>query len=184
MQKPAFIALAVALPLFAAPVSAQQQGPETEKIRQVIVYGDDPCPSSEGGEITVCARMPDKDRYRIPKELRTDPNDPKVQSWVNRAQSLEYVGRSGTDSCSPVGAGGMTGCFQQLARNARAERKALMGDASWANLVQAEREKRLSTIDADSESIESRVKAEEAAEQKAHSVPSERSATTTATPYP
>ncbi|HEX7872025.1 MAG TPA: hypothetical protein VF475_03880 [Sphingobium sp.] len=164
---------------------AQTQGPEAgaEKIKQVIVYGDDPCPTSSGDEIAVCARLPDKDRYRIPKELRTDPNDPKVQSWLNRAESIEYVGKSGTDSCSPVGAGGATGCFQKLARNARAERKALLGDASWADLVSAERDKRLSTLDADSDAIEKRVKAEEAAERaKSVSVPS--SATTGTTPYP
>ncbi len=109
--------------------------------------------------------MPGKDRYRIPPELRTDPNDPKVQSWLNRAEAIEYVGKSGTDSCSPVGGGGFTGCFQQIARNAKAERKALMGSASWADLVAAEREKRLSVIDADSTKIEARVKAEEVAEQ-------------------
>lgn len=166
------------------PAYAQQQGPETEKIKQVIVYGDDPCPTSSGAEITVCARMPDKDRYRIPKELRTDPNDPKAQAWMNRAEAIEYVGRSGTDSCSPVGAGGATGCFQKLARNARAERKSLMGDASWANLVQAEREKRLSTIDADSEEIEKNVKAEEAAEKRAGSVPIQTSSSPGTTPYP
>ncbi|MFT3966825.1 MAG: hypothetical protein QM690_13190 [Sphingobium sp.] len=165
---------------------AQAQGPEAgaEKIRQVIVYGDDPCPASAGDEITVCARLPDKDRYRIPKELRTDPNDPKVQSWLNRAESIEYVGRAGTDSCSPVGAGGATGCFQKLARNARAERKALLGDASWADLVAAEREKRLSTIDADSEDIEKRVQAEEAAQQKAREVPIPRAAPSGTQPYP
>ena len=164
---------------------AQAQGPEagTEKVKQVIVYGDDPCPASAGGEITVCARLPDKDRYRIPKELRTDPNDPQVQSWLNRAESIEYVGKAGTDSCSPVGAGGATGCFQKLARNARAERQALLGDASWADLVAAERAKRLSTIDAESKDIETRVQAEEAAE-RARSVSVPSSSTTTATPYP
>ena len=39
------------------------------------------------------------------------------------------------------------------------------------DLVAAEREKRLSTIDADSEAIEARVKAEEAAEAKAQQQP-------------
>ncbi|HEX7853955.1 MAG TPA: hypothetical protein VF503_09690 [Sphingobium sp.] len=167
---------------------AQAQGPDAgpEKIKQVIVYGNDPCPTSTGDEIAVCARLPDKDRYRIPKELRTDPNDPKVQSWMNRAESIEYVGRSGTDSCSPVGAGGATGCFQKLARNARAERKALLGDSSWSDLVAAEREKRLSTIDADSESIERQAKAEEAADraQARISSPVEGNAGAGTTPYP
>lgn len=78
---------------------------------------------------------------------------------------MEYVGRSGTESCSPSGAGGTTGCFAQLARLAKAERQAL-DNASWKDLVEAERAKRLSTIDADSEEIEARVKAEEKAAQQ------------------
>lgn len=190
MKTPSLAALIALLSLSAAlpgVASAQGQGAEAgpDKIRQVIVYGEDPCPSSsEGGEITVCARLPDKERYRIPKELRDDPNSPQLQSWMNRAESIEYVGRAGTDSCSPVGAGGATGCFQKLARNARAERKALLGDASWADLVAAEREKRLSTIDAESADIEKRVQAEEAAAQGNRSVPVEGSSSTGATPYP
>lgn len=166
MKIPAFaLFLAMATPpVTIAAAQTQTSGPsaEADTIKQVIVYGQDPCPVSSGDEITVCARMPEGERYRIPKELRTDLNDPKVQSWANRAQSIEYVGKSGTDSCSPVGAGGFTGCFAQIARAAKAERKALMGDASWADLVAAEREKRLSVIDADSEKIEANVKAEEA----------------------
>lgn len=157
--------LAISQPAFSQP--SQPAAPaDTEKVKQVIVYGDDPCPTSDTGEILVCARLPDQDRYRIPKELRTDPNDPRVQSWASRAKSIEYVGRSGTESCSPVGAGGFTGCFEQLARAAKEERKAMLGSASWADLVAKERANRLSTIDADSAEIEERVKAEEAAGAK------------------
>jgi len=43
----------------------------------------------------------------------------------------------------------------------------MTGEKSWADLVAAEREKRLSTIDSDSEKIEERVKAEEAARAQA-----------------
>jgi hypothetical protein len=154
---------AVAAPQAPAP-GAPVNGPlEPEKVKQVIVYGDDPCPRSEGEEIVVCARLSERDRYRIPLELRSDPMAPQNQSWANRAKSIEYVGRSGTDSCSPVGGGGFTGCFAQIARAAKAERQALLGGASWADAVSAEREKRLSSIDADSKVIEAQVKAEEAA---------------------
>lgn len=143
---------------------AQGASTDVERVKQVVVYGDDPCPqSSSPDEIMVCARLPDSDRYRIPKELRTDPNNPALQSWAMRAESIEYVGRTGTESCSPVGAGGFTGCFEQMARAARAERRAMLGDASWADLVEQERRRRLSAIDADSEQIEERVKAEERA---------------------
>jgi hypothetical protein len=38
--------------------------------------------------------------------------------------NLEYVGRSGTSTCAPGGGGGdWTGCWSQLMREARAERK-------------------------------------------------------------
>src|SRR3546814_2856487 len=66
------------------------------------------------------------------------PNAPGNESWTNRAVAMEYVGQSGTDSCSPVGGGGFTGCFSKLMREARAAR---MGsdNISWARLVEAER---------------------------------------------
>ena len=92
--------------------------------RVLIVYGDDPCPTSASGEeIVVCARKPETERYRIPEELREGPPTAANSSWASRASSFEYVGRSGTDSCSPSGAGGWTGCFTQLMRKAREEKK-------------------------------------------------------------
>ncbi|MCB2015085.1 MAG: hypothetical protein R3E11_12745 [Sphingobium sp.] len=165
---------AIALPLsavllWAVPAAAQETpaGPAAERIKQVIVYGNDPCPVSSADEIVVCARQDESERYRIPEELRRgEPGTTKNEAWTNRVKSIEYVGRSGTQSCSPVGGGGFTGCFEQIARNAKAERKQL-GSASWADLVAAERAKRLSTIDEDSEEIEARVKAEEEARRKA-----------------
>jgi len=161
-------AAALAVMITASPVLAQESaGPSNERIRQVIVYGDDPCPASEGDEILVCARHEEKERYRIPEELRREePGSTVNEAWGSRAKSIEYVGRTGTESCSPVGGGGATGCFNQLAAKAKAERKQ-MGDKSWADLVAAEREKRLSKIDEDSEEIEARVKAEEAAKARA-----------------
>lgn len=143
-----------------APTAATSSG--TEKVNLVIVYGDDACPQSGGDDIVVCARKGEEERYRIPEPLRGDPNEPSKQAWGERVRSMEYIGRSGTESCSPVGSGGATGCFAQLSRLAKAERQAL-DNASWKDLVAAERGKRLSTIDADSEAIEARVKAEEKA---------------------
>jgi|GEM_PF-670140 len=160
--------LAAAL-LWSGPLQAQDpaMGPSPERIKQVIVYGNDPCPVSSGDEIVVCARQEEAERYRIPEELRRgEPGTTKNEAWTSRVKSIEYVGRSGTQSCSPVGGGGFTGCFEQIARDAKAERKQF-GSASWADLVAAERAKRLSTIDEDSEEIEARVKAEEAARKKA-----------------
>lgn len=119
--------------------------PET-RVNQVIVYGDDPCPpSTSNDEIVVCARLPDEDRYRIPENLRENPNDPVNQSWANRAIELSYVGRTGTESCSTVGPGGFTGCFNQIVRNARAER-AGRDDINWNRLIEEAREERLRRI--------------------------------------
>ena len=87
-----------------------------------MIYGNDPCPVSES-EIIVCARRPNNERYRIPEGLRgPSPDDPASQSWAERAETLEYVGRTGPQSCSPVGPGGFTGCWNQLMRSARQER--------------------------------------------------------------
>src|SRR5256885_7741370 len=53
-----------------------------------------------------CYRVPEAERYRIPPNLRDNPNDPRNQSWTNRATELAYVGRTGTQSCSTSGPGG------------------------------------------------------------------------------
>ncbi|BBD99081.1 hypothetical protein SAMIE_1025820 [Sphingobium amiense] len=169
MTKIFLIATAALLAGGSVPALAQQPAsptavtdPGNEKVNIVIVYGEDACPQSQGGDIVVCARKGEEERYRIPEPLRGDPNEPSKQAWGERVRSMEYVGRSGTESCSPVGAGGATGCFAQLSRLAKAERQAA-DNASWKDLVAAERAKRLSTIDADSKAIEARVQAEEKA---------------------
>jgi len=128
----------------AAPARA---GPEDVRVNQLIIYGDDPCPeSTDPNEITVCARLPDGDRYRVPSSLRDNPNEPASNSWANRATELSYVGRTGTESCSTVGPGGFTGCFNQIAREARAER-ATRDSVNWNRLIEEARQERLSKID-------------------------------------
>lgn len=158
---------------------AQEQAPAasaatagSERVNLVIVYGDDACPQSAGTDIVVCARKGEEERYRIPEPLRGDPNKPSNQAWGERVRSMEYVGRTGTESCSATGPGGFTGCFNQLARLAKAERQAA-DNASWKDLVEAERGRRLSTIDADSKAIEARAVAEEKAQatQPQHTAP-------------
>ena len=117
-----------ALPILAAAgaLAAGLAAPATAQggVSRVIVYGSDPCPRGSGGEdIVVCARKPETERYRIPQELRNAPSDdPASQSWANRAESLEYVGQTGIQSCSTVGPGGFTGCWAEMVRAARGER--------------------------------------------------------------
>lgn len=161
MMATALLGLTVSLPSAAQDrASAGVADDASVKINQLIVYGDDPCPESSADEIVVCARKGENERFRIPEALRDDPRAPGRESWTNRAEALEYVGRSGIDSCSPVGAGGFTGCFTQLMRQARAER---MGadNVSWAQLVEAERRKRLEKLDAEAEAIEQQLREQE-----------------------
>jgi hypothetical protein len=160
--------LAAAALLAAAPAGAQAPAAARAaepKISTMIVYGDDPCPPSTDDTIVVCARKPDKERYRIPEALRGDPNDPKSQAWASRATALEYAGRSGIGSCSTVGPGGASGCFNQIVREARAERGADPG-INWNALVEEARRERLGKIDAQADAEEADAKADEAARPK------------------
>lgn len=139
---------------FAAPAFAQDAA--GDKIVQKIVYGSDACePSNDPNEIVVCMRMDEQERYRIPEKLRSDPNSIANTSWTERVRSMETVGNFGTDSCSPVGAGGFTGCSQQLGLAARLERKT--GEEVIAGkLIEEERQRRLANIDADAAAVEAR----------------------------
>jgi hypothetical protein len=116
LSKILFLTAAAAV-LPAAPAAAQ-----SPRVTRVVIYGNDPCPVSEN-EIIVCARRPDKERYRIPEPLRGDPNDPANRNWADRAESLEYMGRTGPQSCSTVGPGGFTGCWAEMMRAARGDRR-------------------------------------------------------------
>lgn len=128
-----------------------------ESYNMVIVYGDDACPPSEDGTIVVCARQAESERYRIPSNLRfTD--GPQSQSWMERVERLEWVGKSGMQSCSPAGSGGFVGCTQKFIDEAYADRE----DASsvrFSEIIAAQRAERLSTIDADAERTQAEVEA-------------------------
>lgn len=107
---------AAALATLSIPPAAEAQN---YRSRTVLVYGDDPCPkASNPDEIVICARRPEEERYRIPKEIRE-----QEQAEIDRrdnvgAQRMELAsGRpsaTGTGSCSPAGQAGMTGCTQGL----------------------------------------------------------------------
>lgn len=147
-------ALALSVPAFAQDVPASQVG--DEKINQLIIYGDDECPQSQGEEIVVCARMDEAARYRIPSSLRDDPNDPRNQATSERIKAYEYVGASGTMSCSPSGAGGFTGCGLKEIDKAYAE-KAQDPGITFGRLIAAERAKRMAGIDAEAAEVETRI---------------------------
>ena len=111
---------ALALPALVAPTPALAQN---GKISEIIVYGTDPCPRSTDDEVVVCARKPESERFRIPERYRQAGPRQKRESWANKATAFETYGRTGINSCSPVGPAGFTGCTQQLINQAFKERK-------------------------------------------------------------
>lgn len=150
---PALLGAMIGLGALATPAFAQDTG--GEKINQLIVYGKDPCPRGNGNEITVCARKPEEERYRIPEPLR-GIDSPKSEAWTNKVAAYETVGNTGILSCSPVGPGGGLGCTQQLIDRAYSEKKN-GSDVRFSELIDKERQKRLATIDADAAEQQARV---------------------------
>jgi phosphoribosylformylglycinamidine (FGAM) synthase-like enzyme len=117
--------------LVLAPAPAGAQGAQQEKVRRLVVYGKDPCPRAQSAdEIVVCARRPETERYRIPRELRDSAaeDDAESTSWAARAEALEYVGRTGIQSCSTVGPGGVSGCWNEMVRAWRRDRRTGEGE--------------------------------------------------------
>ncbi|WP_370190364.1 hypothetical protein [Qipengyuania sp.] len=155
MTKPliALAGLALALPVSAQAQDAADAGDDSYNM--VIVYGDDECPQTTADQIVVCARKAESERYRIPQNLRFS-DSPQNQSWAERVESFEMVGDFGTMSCSPTGAGGFTGCTQEMINAAYAD-KANDAGVRFGEIIAAERAKRLSTIDADAAAEQERV---------------------------
>jgi hypothetical protein len=109
---------------------AQAEAPD--RITNVTVYGNEPCPKGDGDEIVVCAREPEGEQYRIPKRLReTKKNDLPSQSWTARVRTLDEASRpTMPNSCSAVGSGGQTGCTMEMLRQWFAERQAAKARAA------------------------------------------------------
>ena len=156
MTKSLSTLIALGVAATAMPVAAQTPvDTGDESYNMVIVYGDDACPASDDGTIVVCARQAESERYRIPEALRfTD--GPQAEAWANRVERLEMVGAFGTLSCSPAGAGGMTGCTQKMINDAYAD-KENSSAVRFSDVIAAARAERLSTIDADAERTQEEV---------------------------
>ena len=102
----------VAMPAFAAPAAKTAE----TRLSTLLVFGNDPCPQSTEDEVVVCARQPESERYRIPKQLRVKRyNAARDGSWAGTARVLEYVSTRGLPgSCSFNGTAGQTGCFRKF----------------------------------------------------------------------
>jgi hypothetical protein len=111
------------VPLFPTAAAAQAE-PPPERIINLLVYGDDPCPESKGDEIVVCARKPESERYRIPKKLREKPAVAGGPGWGSQVANMEQVQRQNLpNSCSVIGSNGFTGCTAQMLQQWFAERR-------------------------------------------------------------
>jgi hypothetical protein len=104
--------LLTALFAFSAPALAQEP---PERTATAIVYGNEACPKGQEGEIVVCARRPERERYRIPKELRGKGEPLSENAWGSRNELLEEAARVNLPgSCSTVGSYGQSGCHRQF----------------------------------------------------------------------
>lgn len=162
------LATALLTPVLAVPAIAQQPGvpspeaaqaqgqpgPSTQptaadvgdiRVNQIVIFEGDTCPPSTDEVINVCAVLPSSQRFRIPENLRNEPNAPVNQAWANRARELSFVGAAGIGSCSPTGPGGIIGCQNQLINQAVAERRG-RPDVNWARLIEEARQTRLAGI--------------------------------------
>lgn len=129
------VSCVLALVLLASPVLAAEPfsevvtteaPPPPDRAETLVVYGDDPCPEVEGDEIVVCARKPEDERYRIPKELRGKDDEPMETSFASRMAAVEEATRDTWGAgCSVVGSGGLNGCFAESLRRWLAERQAV-----------------------------------------------------------
>lgn len=125
MPLPRHLLTALIVALNVAPAVAQPSAPAAvTRESTIIVYGDDPCPQPENeNEAVVCARRPEEERYRIPRQIRE--RQPTETSWASRVAGLEDESRPmRPNSCSAVGSGGQTGCMQTMIRQWFAERAA------------------------------------------------------------
>ncbi|MGN6376035.1 MAG: hypothetical protein ACTHMG_10815 [Sphingomonas sp.] len=109
-----------------------QQAAPPKEVRSVTLVGDEKCPVAKEGEVVVCSRMDDGDRYRIPGQFRQLPNPAENNSWTNRAAVADQVGREAAglpNTCSVVGDGGQSGCTMQMLRQYSAEKRAQKREA-------------------------------------------------------
>jgi hypothetical protein len=111
----------------AAPSAAAQPVDNDARTVSIVVYGNDPCPPGKDDEIVVCAREPESERYRIPKRFRGKKEQAAPgNSWANKTRSSEDASRTAAglpDTCSAVGSGGQTGCYQHFVTQAAQSRR-------------------------------------------------------------
>lgn len=123
-------AFVLALLAIASPALSEEK-PPPQVTRTATVFGNDPCPKAVGDEIVVCGRLPESDRYRIPKRFREKPREDSGPgaSWSSRVETLEAAQRyTMPGSCTVHGSFGQSGCTQAMIRQWYLERRAAAAD--------------------------------------------------------
>lgn len=157
MKKTVAIAAIAFAGIWANPAAAQDDS--GERVNQVIVYGDQPCPEPrDDNEIVVCVRQ--EDPYRVPQDLRQS-SAPQNEAWSQKVAANADVGAAGAGSCSTVGQGGMTGCTLDNIEQAYAEKESA-DSVRFGQLIADERARRLEGIDDEAAAEQARVEAYEA----------------------
>jgi len=108
--------IAASLLLTSLPLAAET-GKPPERYATTTVFGDEACPAPKGDEIIVCARLPESERYRIPKHLRQKKrvDSGPGASWASRVRTLEDAQRfTRPGSCTAIGSFGQSGCTQAM----------------------------------------------------------------------
>ena len=111
-------AVLAGLTVSAPPATAQSAA---QRVAEITVFGSDPCPRSTDSEVVVCRRVDERYRYRLPDSYRPSGDRQQRQSWASKGRAIERVGRTGIQSCSPVGPAGYTGCLDQMIRASKEE---------------------------------------------------------------
>ncbi|MGH6617290.1 hypothetical protein [Sphingomonas sp.] len=119
----ALMLLVLPAALIAQDKPADDASKPLKRIRNVQLSQGERCPPAADDEIVVCGTLDEP--YRIPKQFRESKPDAANQSWVNRAATIDEVGRVAgglPNTCSPVGTGGQTGCVTKMLREYTAEK--------------------------------------------------------------
>ena len=102
------------------PALAQASG---DRVNEIIVFGTDPCPRSTDDEVVVCTRWPRTSVTASRNGFAKRDSRSSARRGRTRCAASRRVGRTGIQSCSPVGPAGYTGCMEQMINQARDENR-------------------------------------------------------------
>lgn len=153
-----------------SPAAAQDQvSTGTERVQQVIVYDKADCPAESADTITSCIVVTGESPYRIPKNLRSDPNARQNISQTRTAEGDLRRAQGGFGSCDATLAGS-SNCSLQQYDQYRAERQQ-RETKRYGRLIEIERQRRLGLIDDEAAEQEKKEIMEEESRDAASAAP-------------